>query len=297
MTMAKQFGTVLITKDRNWCLRRTVLALAQSELAGHPIVVVDNGSSREDPREALGGIEHEYLRMAHNTGIVGARLIAHQVASARGWGTYCYLQDDFEHRALKPWLSDTLDFMREFQVGYCRLTFREAALGETEHWVKGQLRLKSKLRGWTCSHTQIPRRERVGSTDFLIGDKHYSDWAHIMSIETSARLFDVGREALSGPTVTDLLLGGHADRAWNGSLRTEFDVAVKHWLAYACGFVGATGILDERPCWCGVFDHFTGKSTCDYRDLPVNVEDLFPGKAVPKTQNALPPERKPIPEK
>jgi hypothetical protein len=274
--MSNPFGTVLITKDRNWCLHRTVTALMQSELAAHPIVVVDNGSTREDPREALGGLPHEYLRIPHNTGIVGARLIAHQIAATRGWGTYCFLQDDFEHRAVKPWLRDTLDFMREFQIGYCRLTFREAALAETEHWVKGTLRLKSKMHGWTCSHTQIPKRERIGTTDFLISDKHYSDWAHLMSIETSARLFDVGPESLTGPTVTDLLLRGDPAGAWKGSLRTEFDIAVKHWLAYATGLIGATGIVDEHPCWCGIFDHFTGKSTTDYRDLPANVEHLFP---------------------
>ena len=276
MTMNQSFGTVLITKDRNWCLRRTVAALAQGELAAQPIVVVDNGSSREDPREALGGIAHEYVRMAYNTGIVGARLIAHQIAAARGWGIYCYLQDDFENRAVKPWLRDTLDFMREFQIGYCRLTFREAALVESEHWVKGTLRLKSKLRGWSCSHTQIPKRERVGSTDFLIGDKHCSDWAHLMSIEMSARLFDVGREHLTGPTVTDLILRGDVAGAFHGSLCTEFDVSVKQWLAYACGLIGATGIVDERPCWCGLFDHFTGKSTCDHRDLPADVGHIFP---------------------
>jgi hypothetical protein len=84
---SQAFGTILITKDRNWCLERTVKALDRSELVSYPIVVVNNGSTREDPLDALKAITFtfDYIRLPHNVGIVGARIYAHRVAECRGW--------------------------------------------------------------------------------------------------------------------------------------------------------------------------------------------------------------------
>ena len=263
------FGTVLITKDRNWCLERTVNALIGSELAEHPIVVVSNGSTREDPRQVLGNLRCQYLQLPNNLGIVGARFLAHEIAETLQWGHYCFLQDDFELKlARRGWLADTLRFVEKYAIDYCRLTVRECALGENEHWVKGQLRVKTANKRWNCSHVQIPKMEKVGETNFLLSDKHYSDWAHIMSMNASALLFKAEKTAFSGPSVTDRLLSGDYFDAFNGSVKTEFDTAVRHWIAYSLGLVSCTGIVSERPCWSGVFEHQTRISTCDYRDLP-----------------------------
>jgi len=266
------FGTVLITKDRNWCLERTVRALHGTELAARPLVVINNGATHEDPLDVLHGLDFEYIELPENTGIVGGRLYAHRTAAAAGWDYYCFLQDDFELRAKTPWLCETLEFMERFHVDYCRLTMRETALNENEHWVKGTLRVKSGARFWNCSHIQQPKGERVGERDFLLTDKHYSDWVHVMSRHGSHTLFDVTAEQLSGPTVTDLLLSCGGTEALRGALRNEFDIAVKHWLAYALGKMSATGLLVDRSCWCGAFDHFTGMSTSEYCDLPHNPE-------------------------
>ena len=178
------------------------------------------------------------------------------------------LQDDFELKAQKPWLQDTLEFIERFQIDYCRLTVREAALGDAEHWVKGRLREMTGTKRWNCSHIQTPKPERVGETDFALTDKHYSDWVHIMSMETSALLFDVTTSGFQGDTVTDRLLRGDVFAAFHGALRSEFDIAIKHWIAYSLGLTSATGILMERCCWSGLFDHFTGESARGRRELP-----------------------------
>ncbi len=164
--------------------------------------------------------------------------------------------------------------MHLFHIDYCRLTFRETFCGENEHWAKGVLRVQSKERLWNCSHIQNKKSERVGQTDFSITDKHYSDWVHIINAHASKILFDISPEQLSGPTVSSLLLDQQYAKALEGAVRSEFDFAVKHWIAYSLGMISATGVLEDRSCWCGAFDHFTGHSTSDYRDLPDNLTGI-----------------------
>lgn len=272
---SNSFGTILITKDRNWCLERTVKALFESDIARHSIVVLNNGSTQEDPLQALSDLECEYITVSQNIGVVGARVLAHRIAEQKGWSRYCFLQDDFELKTKKPWLQDTLTFMEEFQIDYCRLTCRESALGENEHWVKGVLRVQSGARAWNCSHIQSKRFERVGGTEFSISDKHYSDWVHIVTTKASRKLFNISSKQLHGPSVTDILLSGQPFEAFNGAVRSEMDFAVRHWIAYALGMISATGIVEDHACWCGLFDHFTGKSTTDYRDLPGDLSILL----------------------
>ncbi len=77
MGLEETFGTIIITKDRNWCLKRSIEALRNSELEEFPIVVVNNGSTSEDPLDALIGIKFEYVNLPQNVGIVGARIYAH----------------------------------------------------------------------------------------------------------------------------------------------------------------------------------------------------------------------------
>jgi hypothetical protein len=93
-----------------------------------------------------------------------------------------------------------------------------------------------------------------------------------MSIETSELL--LGRLTFTGPTVTDILTQGNPLEAFNGSIKTEFDIAVKHWIAYALGLTSATGLVIDNSAWFGLFDHFAGKSASDYRDLPEKPENL-----------------------
>jgi hypothetical protein len=64
------------------------------------------------------------------------------------------------------------------------------------------------------------------------------------------------------------------DDALEEATRSEFDFSVKHWIAYSLGLISATGILEDRSCWCGAFDHFTTRSTSDYRDLPDNLSKI-----------------------
>ena len=271
-----KFGTVIITKDRNWCLEKTVSALLHSELAQNPIVVVNNGSTKEDPAKALGKLHCEYVVLPENIGIVGARFYAHRVAEEHEWTHYCFLQDDFELKLKRPrWLADTLEFIERYTIDYCRLTTREGALGDGEHWVKGVLRVKSKERRWNCSHIQMPKNEELGQTQFILTDKHYSDWAHIMSVSASRLLFDIATSSFTGPTVTDRILVGDWAGAFSGAIKSEFDTAVRHWIAYSMGLISCTGVVNERPCWCGVFEHQTTASTSDYRDLPANLESLL----------------------
>jgi hypothetical protein len=270
MLSEESFGTIIITKDRNWCLKRTITALQGSELAEFPIVIVNNGSTSDNPLDVLTEINFDYVKLQQNIGIVGARIYAHWLATNRGWARYCFLQDDFEMKVSKLWLRDTLEFMRRFHIDYCRLTSRESACSENEHWVKGVLRVQSKERFWNCSHIQNKKFERLGRTNFSITDKHYSDWVHIISAHASRVLFDISPQQLCGPTVSSLLLNQEYTKAFQGAIRSEFDFSVKHWIAYTLGMVSATGILEDPSCWCGAFDHFTGHSTLDYRDLPDN---------------------------
>src|SRR4051812_13657471 len=113
-----RFGTVLVTKDRNHCLERTLRALLGSDLLAHPIVVQNNGSEMDDPCDIIKrvGFPCEYVNIGFNPGIVGSRVLAHRVARARGWTHYCFLQDDFELKAEKPWLDDTLAFLEKFHI-------------------------------------------------------------------------------------------------------------------------------------------------------------------------------------
>jgi hypothetical protein len=270
-----QFGTILITKDRNWCLKRTIDALRGSELLNYPLIVVNNGALLEDPRVVLDDLPHDYIRLQQNIGIVGSRIFAHHLAARRSFKRYCFLQDDFELKEKELWLEDTFEFMDRFKIQFCRLTRREALLGEDEHWAKGVLRVNRGAAQWNCSHIQTPKRERVSNTDFLITDKHYNDWVHIIDLEASRIIFDVTERQLEGPTVCELLNTAAPWAAFHGAVRSEFDFSVKHWIAYSLGMISATGIVASSACWCGLFDHFTGKSTTDYKDLPPDRRQVF----------------------
>jgi len=264
-----QFGTIIVTKDRNSLLCRTVNALRGTEMDAHPIIVINNGSTIDNPRDIIenSGLQCEYIDVGFNSGIVGARILAHRIAKARRFTHYCFLQDDFELASSEPWLADTLLFIANFGVDYCRLTIREEQLGDDEHWVKGKLRRWAGNKRWNCSLIQIPQLERVGGTRFHLTDKHYSDWPHIMSMETSEFLFG-SKVSFEGASVTDLLVKGAPERALAGAVRSELDVAVRHWLGYAAGLTSATGIVMERPCWCGLFNHIGKTSASGRRNLP-----------------------------
>jgi hypothetical protein len=265
-----RFGTIIVTKDRNHCLDRTLKALLGTELTHFPIVLLNNGSEVDDPGEIIKSnpIECEYINVGFNPGIVGSRILAHRVAQSRAWTHYCFLQDDFELKASKPWLRDTLLFIETYKIDYCRLTVRESTLSDSEHWVKAHLREWCGAARWNCSHIQLPKPEQVGDTTFIITDKHYSDWVHIMSHSTSMLLFGKDQLSFDGLTVTERLMKGDHFSAFQGAIRSEFDIAVKQWIAYSLGLTSATGIIMERPTWSGLFDHFTSHSAGDRRELP-----------------------------
>ena len=133
--------------------------------------------------------------------------------------------------------------MDRYRIGYLRLTQREYYLGETVHWVKQALRLHSGHTHWNGSGIQLPHEELVLGESFWVTDKHYSDWVHIMDRHTSATVIE--HAYFAGETVAERLLRGDWREAWNGAVTTEFDYAVKHWMAYALGLISATGVFRE----------------------------------------------------
>ncbi len=272
------FGIILITKDRNWCLQRTLAALKGTELLRYPLVAIDNGSTQDDPREVLRSldIKCEYFAINHNIGTRGARVLAHKLAAERGWNRYCYLQDDFELKYGVPWLEDTFAFMDKFKIQYCRLSRFEGIGSEYEHWTKGCLRVFRNASRWNCSHLQSGKVEKVGGTQFLINDRHYSDHVHIIDMEASEFLFGM-KTPFKGPSVCNLVGTKKPWMALQGAIKSEFDTSVKHWLGYAMGIISATGVLDrpagtagveQPPNWYGLFEHIGIKSASDFRFLP-----------------------------